>query len=285
MLIYEKCAYLKPRPISVSISYDKSDSFNELYHFHPGIELIYVHSGTGSLLVEQHRFDIRPGTLVFIKPFQPHYLSMNITRMQPYVRTLIKYEPHYFSEYLKAFPTLHRFHNYLWNDPNVMQVQSVPNPGYFEHFLTESYERHDYPRSADRMEGHALFLVSLYTYLISVWESYNPSHSQPQALSPVIVQVMKWIDEFYDQEYHHEELARAVHLSPSHLSFLFNKATGKTITEFLTVRRLKQACLLLKTTTLPIQEIGRKSGWPNFAYFCQVFKKHMGMTPKKYRSN
>lgn len=283
MVTFERCLYLKPRPISLSMFYDKSSSFKQLFHFHPGVEMIYVHDGVGRIIIEQHIFEVKPGTLLFIKPFQPHYLNMNITSAQPYVRSLIKYEPHYFSEYLKAFPSLYKFHNYLWSEPSVMQVQNLPNSNQLERFLEENYQRLLADPLPDQMEGRALFLVSLFRYLMPLWENYDNIERPSLTLSPIVIQVMNWIDANYDKEYSHDELAQAVHVSPSHLSYLFQKATGKTITEFLTVRRLKQACLLLKTTTMTIQEVGHKSGWPNFTYFCQVFKKHIRMTPKQYR--
>lgn len=245
--------------------------------------MIYIHEGVGRIIIEHRIFEIKPGALLFIKPFQPHYLQMNIGPEQPYVRSLIKYEPHYLSAYLKMFPTICKFHNDLWKDPSILQVQQLPHSAQLERFLKESYERRRSYPLPDRMEGKALFLVSLFHYLQPLWENSEPSKHSSHTFSPVVVQIMNWIDENYFNEFQLESLSQAVHLSPNHVSFLFHKVTGKTITEFLTVRRLKQACLLLKTTTQTVQEIGQQSGWPNFAYFCQVFKKHIGMTPKQYR--
>lgn len=283
MVTFERCLYLKPRPIFLSMFHDKSSNFKQLFHFHPGVEMIYVHDGMGRLIIEQHIFEVKPGTLLFIKPSQPHYLNMNIASGQPYVRSLIKYEPHYFSEYLKPFPSLYKFHNYLWSNPTVVQVQNPPNPAKFERFLKESHQRLLIDPLPDQMEGRALFLISLFRLLMPLWKNNDNTEKPSLAFSPAVIQIMNWIDTNYDKEYSHGELAKTVHISPSHMCYLFQKETGKTITEFLTVRRLKQACLLLKTTTMAIQEVGMRSGWANFTYFCQVFKKNIGMTPKQYR--
>lgn len=283
MLIFEPIGFLKSRPISLDMCYDCSIDFKERFHFHPGVEIIFIHKGVGRIIVEQHIYEINPGDLLFIKPFQPHYLQMKIGPGQPYVRSLIKYEPHYFAEYLKAFPNMYKFHNYLWKDPSILQVQKLPPSVQLERFLNESYERLKAYPLPDRMEGNALFLVSLFHYLKPLWENHDVSKHPSLTFSPVVVQIMNWIDENYHNEFQLEALSQTVHLTPNHVSTLFQKATGKTITEFLTIRRLKQACLLLKTTTRTVREIGEQSGWPNFAYFCHVFKKHLGITPKQYR--
>lgn len=283
MLIFEHCSYLERSPIKLDMYYDVSRNFKQLFHFHPGVEIIFVHSGAGRLIVEQSVHDIGTGTLLFIKPYQPHFLQMDISSDQPYVRSLMKYEPTYFSEYLKAFPSLLQFHRHLCNDPSSAQVVRVPHPERLERFLRENYERLERHPLRNRMEDNALFLVSLLHYLHPLWQT--DTVSKPRALDsvPAVAKMMVWINENYDQDFQLEALAQAVHLSPNHISQLFRKATGKTIIEFLTDRRMKQACILLKTTTDSVQEIGEKSGWPNFNYFCSIFKKRMGMTPKQYR--
>ncbi|TMV50853.1 helix-turn-helix domain-containing protein [Paenibacillus mesophilus] len=282
MLIFEHCSYLERSPITLGM-YQDPKHFKQRFHFHPGIEIIFVHQGVGRLIVEQSIHDIKPGALLFIKPYQPHFLQMDISADQKYVRSLIKYDPNYFSEYLKAFPTLYQFHHQLCNDSAGAQVLHVTQFQHLEKFLLENYERLERHPMRNRMEDYALYLISLLRYLRPLWKTDTASKPAMLESVPAVAQMMVWINENYDKEFQLEALAQAVHLSPNHISQLFRKATGKTITEFLTDRRMKQACILLKTTGRSVQEIGEKSGWPNFNYFCHIFKKRMGMTPKQYR--
>ncbi|WP_158606688.1 AraC family transcriptional regulator [Paenibacillus ginsengarvi] len=286
MLVFEHCPYLDldRSPITIEICYDHSRGFKQLFHFHPGIEIIYVHAGVGSLVVEQTIHEVKPGTLIFMKPFQPHYLKLQISPTQPYVRTLIKYDVAYFAEYLKAFPSIAQFHDYICGDPAGLQVQYMSEREPLERFLAEHKERLQRSPMCSPMEGNALFLIALLHFLYPLWQKGEPDRQPKRAEVPVVVRMMDWINENYDKEFQLESLAQAVHLSPNHASGLFRKATGKTITEFIIDRRLKQACILLKTTTRSVQEIGEKSGWPNFNYFCNIFKKRMGVTPKQYRN-
>lgn len=76
-----------------------------------------------------------------------------------------------------------------------------------------------------------------------------------------------------------ELLAQSVHLTPSHISATFRQAVGSTITDYLTAVRVRQACLLLRTGGKSVEEIGRVVGLQNTSYLCQMFKKHVGISP------
>ncbi|MBD2865124.1 helix-turn-helix transcriptional regulator [Paenibacillus sp. IB182363] len=283
MLIFEHCPFLIDAPVKLDMFFDNSRYFKQLFHFHPGIEMIFVHEGSGQLILEQSIFEVKPGTLIFLKPYQPHYLQMQIGPGKPYIRSLMKYEHNYLSENLKAFPQLREFHDYICSDTSTSQVQYVPDWKNFEQFLRENYERLQRYPFYNQMEGNALFLVNVFHYLYPLWKTGMVSKQKKQAAEPTVAKMIRWINENYEQEFQLEALAQAVHISPNYASYIFRQTTGKTIMEFLTDRRIKQACILLKTTAASVQEIGEKSGWVNFNYFCSIFKKRLGMTPKQYR--
>lgn len=64
----------------------------------------------------------------------------------------------------------------------------------------------------------------------------------------------------------------------------FKKASGITVSEYITSYRLYIAGYKLRFTQLPIQEIAESSGFKSSAYFCKVFKNKHGLTPTKFRS-
>ncbi|MFD2878690.1 helix-turn-helix domain-containing protein [Paenibacillus rhizoplanae] len=63
----------------------------------------------------------------------------------------------------------------------------------------------------------------------------------------------------------------------------FHQETGGRLVDYLTARRLKQACRLLETTDLTVERIGRTVGFPNSSYFNQLFKRVLGLSPLQYR--
>ena len=80
-------------------------------------------------------------------------------------------------------------------------------------------------------------------------------------------------------------LAKIQNISAGYLSAIFKKETGKTLTDYVTSKRIDCAKRLLKTSNLQIQTIAQHCGIPDFQYFSKSFKKYTGMTPKVYRDS
>lgn len=81
------------------------------------------------------------------------------------------------------------------------------------------------------------------------------------------------------------EAARAVHLSANHFSTVFAQETGITFIGYLTSLRMKRARELLRTTAKRSSEIAAAVGYGDPHYFGYLFKKHMGVSPREYRSS
>jgi two-component system response regulator YesN len=99
----------------------------------------------------------------------------------------------------------------------------------------------------------------------------------------IIRKVKELIDLHLDQNISLQYLADQVHLNHRYLSALFKSETGQNLSEYLTQCRMKKAKLLLKTTHMKVQDIGRMSGYPNGKYFMSLFKQTVGVTPSEFR--
>ena len=80
-------------------------------------------------------------------------------------------------------------------------------------------------------------------------------------------------------------LAQRLNISPGHLSLLFRRETGATLTAFVARRRMERAAFLLASTDLQVQAVGMHCGMPDANYFCKTFKRYMGKTPRDYRAS
>ncbi|WP_407704971.1 helix-turn-helix domain-containing protein [Thalassotalea hakodatensis] len=49
--------------------------------------------------------------------------------------------------------------------------------------------------------------------------------------------------------------------------------------------KMQQACFQLDNTTETIKQIGESLGYSDPYYFSRLFKKVVGMSPKRYRGN
>lgn len=78
-------------------------------------------------------------------------------------------------------------------------------------------------------------------------------------------------------------LAEYIDLHPSYLSKLFKKETGSSISMYIQKRKIETAQNMLKYSDYSPAQIASILAFPTQSYFIEVFKKHVGMTPKKYQ--
>lgn len=78
-------------------------------------------------------------------------------------------------------------------------------------------------------------------------------------------------------------LAEYIDLHPSYLSKLFKKETGSSISMYIQKRKIETAQSMLKYSNYSPAQIASVLAFPTQSYFIEVFKKYVGMTPKKYQ--
>jgi len=80
------------------------------------------------------------------------------------------------------------------------------------------------------------------------------------------------------------QLSEAVHVSEDYLTRIFRKELGLSPWDYLNRYRIYLATILLKESTLTINEVASQTGFQDQAYFCRVFRKIKGCAPTKVRS-
>jgi AraC-like DNA-binding protein len=80
-----------------------------------------------------------------------------------------------------------------------------------------------------------------------------------------------------------QELADYAKLSKTQMIHIFKQATGRTPIDFFLHLKIQQACRMLEFTDSTINDIAISLGVADPYYFSRLFKKQMGMSPRKYR--
>lgn len=95
--------------------------------------------------------------------------------------------------------------------------------------------------------------------------------------------VRDYIHDHLDEDIDLNLLAEVAHMSPYHWHRIYRSISGETIAGTVKRLRMTRAVDLISRTTLPIEEIAVKTGYPNAQSFSRVFKSTFGMPPGKYR--
>ena len=80
-----------------------------------------------------------------------------------------------------------------------------------------------------------------------------------------------------------EDYAQLCGMSAANFYRCFRKWCDKSPVQFRNEIRLSNAESMLRNSDLPISEIARTVGFPDAFYFCRLFAKAYGMSPRKYR--
>lgn len=97
--------------------------------------------------------------------------------------------------------------------------------------------------------------------------------------------VMDFVQEHLHQDLSLEALARQTGFSPYHFARLFRQTTGESPHQFVLRQRIERAQRLLKERHVPLAHIALETGFANQSHFTQVFKRHLGLTPRAYRQD
>ena len=93
--------------------------------------------------------------------------------------------------------------------------------------------------------------------------------------------------EIIEQEYNTplmlSDLADRLSISTTYLSRLFSQNLRISFKTFLTSKRIEEAKDLLKNSPMRVNEIATAVGYQDAHYFSDVFKKEVGITPRRYR--
>lgn len=99
-----------------------------------------------------------------------------------------------------------------------------------------------------------------------------------------ILELLAYIEEYYNKDIGLNELADRVGMSTAYLSVLFKSEVGTSYVKYLTNLRIKHAKKLLKEG-YKVNEVSEMVGYNNYRYFCDIFKKCVGKTPNEYKHN
>jgi AraC-like DNA-binding protein len=271
------------RPES-SITISKVDNFYNQWHFHPEIELIYIHSGRGTRFIgnDVHRFE--KDELCLIGSDMPH---------------MWRCDPEYFAENskLKLDVTVIYFHHDFLGDKffNTPELKSIAS-------LIEKAKRGMKITGDTRFRVRALInklsaatglqrittlLTILETIAFSTEKEYINTLYNPEGIEKSeadrLNSVFQYISDNFQKKITLTEIASVANLSAKAFCRYFKTKTRKTLSDFLLEVKIAHACNLLLEKDMTIYEVCYDSGFNNLSNFNRYFKKLTNKTPLEFK--
>lgn len=140
-----------------------------------------------------------------------------------------------------------------------------------------------YEVKGNSQESAVAMTGSLYTLLSTCMHYAKKEETTKDIQMSYVEKAKSYISTSYSYPITVEDVAAYVGISRSHLFRSFQTYQQQSPKEYLSCFRIKQACLLLKETSLSIAAIAYSVGFENNLYFSKAFKKQMQMSPSQYR--
>lgn len=97
--------------------------------------------------------------------------------------------------------------------------------------------------------------------------------------------VQSYVDAHFCEPLTLSAIAEEFHLSAPYLSRAFKKQTSKNLIAYIRDKRMEEAKRLLGDERCLITDIAFRLGYEDYAYFSNIFRRTVGISPKEYRRN
>lgn len=268
---------------SFTIHQKITGNFYNQWHFHPEIELIYIHQGRGTRFIgnDVHRFE----------PDELCLFGSNLAHMW-------RCDPEYFVEgsKLKAEVTVIYFHHdflgdKFFNTPELKSIgallekakQGIKITGNTKLQVKELIGKLS---EAKGLEG----IITLLSILEKIAASkdreyintiYHPGIEKSEA--DRLNSVFQYISDNFQRRITLAEVASVASLSEKGFCRYFKSKTRKTFYDFLLEVKVAHACNLILEKDMTIYEVCYDSGFNNLSNFNRYFKKLTGKTPLEFK--
>lgn len=240
-------------------------------HRHAELELNLIRRGSGSYLLDDRRYELNRGSLVWLFPEQNHMLLDFTTEFETWV---LVFRP----EMVRRACTT----------PSTRTLRAGRPAGHFCKQLPETESRRLdmlFHEAAASLEEAAQFNAGLAYAMLRAWATHQATTvvTENTEVHPVVEKAVAIMRHETDP-LTLDELGRRAGLSASHLSRIFKEQTGISITSLRNRLRLERFVTLYgEGRRRTILEAAFEAGFGSYAQFYRIFTQAMGKTPAAYR--
>ncbi len=239
------------------------------WHSHPALEMNLVVRGTGSILLEDRRYPLLPGHLVWLWPGQRHVPARWSADMLMWI--VEWWDGGYLGKLKRA-------------------RRGVPRPGDTQVYACRRVDELALQRLQGVLGGAAAaeqadtFNHGLHFALLTLWDEFvrGVPVAREEFLHPRLERVLALLNDPAN-DMMLAELAKESRLSASHLSLLFRQQTGLTIPAYRNRLRLNAFFALHRQRPeIRLLELALEAGFGSYAQFYRVFTEAVGQTPRRW---
>lgn len=239
----------------------------ETMHSHDTYEIFCLLTGDADYCVEGNRYPLQCGDLMLMRKGEVHIFQLRSAA--PYERIYINFDIPDVLEFLDAEDLLCVFNDRPLGKYNHYPASLLPN-NHWQEYMDSICRQTD-------QRKQLCYLLPLLRDLNDRMDAVKtaPALSEKDHAAPII----RYINDHLTDELSLEMLSQRFYISKTHLLRLFKKATGTTVWEYITIKRLFLARERI-TSGLQPTDVYSQCGFKDYTTFFRAYKQHFGVSPK-----
>jgi len=252
-------------------------------HMHDWCEMVYVHSGQGTFLIDRTFYEMRAGDLFFIPPNCIHRAFPD--SQHPVTSTAVFFSPKWVRpepDEGEALSPLRCFDR-ARETSRFRAATAIATREYVASALDSFHAELQDAREGCRQFVRYGLLLLLLRLSRDVRTDAGPREQAPAHVPAWLESALRYIDERPKADLSLSALCKATSVSPAHFSRTFKQAVGMTVTDYVVAKRVALAKERLLRTDDHVQQIADDCGFESLPYFHKKFKKLTGYSPLAYK--
>ena len=239
-------------------------------HTHTTIEIYYFLKGQGVFHIEGNEYPLESGDLLLMKPSESHYIDLDCS--YPYERIVLNLN----TEYLRQIDP----EGYLLRP--ILDRKSGKRNLYRSHeFRTGSCAHYFDSMFSPVGNSRINILSALLPMLNEVYCIFiTRTDDDDDGTDPLPHRIIRYINKNLSGAIHLEDICQKFYISKSQLCRLFKSATGTTVWQYITIKRLVNARQLIAEGN-SATHIYTQCGFSDYSSFYRAYVKHFGCAPSK----
>lgn len=261
----------KKNDFSISETIEETTSNEKFFlHEHDSYEILFFLEGDSRFVIEGKNYFLESGDVVIVRKHEMHRVYHNSNAR--YHRVVLMVKPEFFTNYnCPNYET--QFAHSQMGIGNRIKSDYVHSSGLYDAFMRLKKYSGDYSLETEPV---ADAIVMEILYLINRIGKFSTSDVHDSQVE----QVISYINNHYTEDISLETLENNFFLSKYYLCKIFRKATGLTIHDYISRKRLAKV-RELRQNGKSISDAAMLSGFSDYSSFYRAYKKLMGCSPKE----
>lgn len=236
-----------------------------IMHTHQQIEIYCFLRGRGVFHIEGSEYPLEPGDVLIMYPAESHYIDIDCSR--PYERAVLNISPDYLQPLDPTGYLLRPFRERPAGKLNLYKSSEFPGGSIA---LWETMMNTEGDPHVNVLSG----LLPLLNRICQLWQRRR-ENPQPDTS---IYRIIRHVNDHLAEPMSLDDICTRFYISKSQLCRQFKKATGTTLWQYVTIKRLAKAQELLSAGAHPTH-IYSQCGFNDYSTFYRAYVKAYGIAP------